>query len=122
MQEVFEKILRTLEEKRDEAEKNMELSDMLSEITAYGGMFHAFDKAIEIVKQEAELYDNGWIPCSVVDHPEHCNDCEVTMLDTHGYTRDIAFYTDKWRRSSDEAAVTVIAWKEPSQPYQPKGE
>ena len=113
MQEVFSKIIEELEENQ-------------TIVFNLGGgkpkQSIDLERAIEIVKQEAEKYNNGWIPCSVVDHPEHCNDCEVTMLDTHGYTRDIAFYTDKWRRTSDEAAVTVIAWKEPSQPYQPKGE
>ena len=113
MQEVFEKIVEKLEENQ-------------TIVFNLGGgkpkQSIDIERAIEIVKQEVEKYNSGWIPCSVVDHPEHCNDCEVTMLDTHGYTRDIAFYTDKWRRTSDEAAVTVIAWKEPSQPYQPKGE
>ena len=32
MQEVFENIIKALEEKRDEAEKNMESSDVRSEI------------------------------------------------------------------------------------------
>jgi len=69
-----------------------------------------------------EDINSGWIPCTVVDHPEHCNDCEVTFNDVRGYGRDIAFYTDKWRRTSDEAPILVVAWKEPSAPYQPKGE
>ena len=63
-------------------------------------------------------YLNGWIPCSLVDHPEHCNDCEVTRKDTVGYVRDIAFYAlNKWRRLADETPVDVVAWKEPSEPY-----
>ena len=70
----------------------------------------------------AAEYKNGWIPCSVVDHPEHCRECEVTMVNTHGYTREIAFFTDRWRRFRDEAEIIVVAWKEPSDPYQPKGE
>ena len=64
--------------------------------------------------------NDNWIPCTVVEHPEHCNSCEVTMKGTRGYEREIAFYTDKWRRESDEAAIDVVAWKEPSKPYQPK--
>ena len=62
-----------------------------------------------------------WIPCTVVDHPEHCNNCEVTIKDTIGYFRDIAYYTDKWRRLADEMPVNVIAWKEPSRPYKKEG-
>lgn len=76
------------------------------------------------ILEELQIKDgnNGWIPCTAVDHPEHCNDCEVTIKDSHGYRRDIAFYTDKWRMASDELPVLVVAWKEPSAPYQPKGE
>lgn len=86
-------------------------------------------KMCEIVTEEeideliqAKQYNNGWIPCSVVDHPEHYNDCEVTIKEEYGYIRHIAYYTDKWRRSSDDTPVIVVAWKEPSAPYQPKGE
>lgn len=68
MKEVLEKIIEKLLEKRDEAEKNMELSDVLSDANAYGGMFEGFDKAIEIVKQAAAEYDNGWIP--YIEPPE----------------------------------------------------
>ena len=64
MQKVFENIIKALAEKRDEAEKNMELSDVLSEVNSYGGMFDALDKAIEIINQTAAEYNNGWIPCS----------------------------------------------------------
>ena len=69
-----------------------------------------------------EEHNNGWIPCTVVEHPEHCNDCEVTFKDVRGYGRGVAFYTDKWRRASDEVPILVVAWKEPSAPYQPEGE
>lgn len=67
-------------------------------------------------------YLSGWIPCDLVDHPEHCRACEVTRKDTIGYVRDIAFYTDKWRREADEIPVDVIAWKEPSKPYMARRE
>ena len=69
MHKVFENIIKALAEKRDEAEKNMELSDVLSEVNSYGGMFDALDKAIEIVKQTAAEYNNGWIPCNVAMPP-----------------------------------------------------
>lgn len=68
MQEVLEKMIEKLLEKRCEAEKNMELSDVLSDANTYGGMFVGYDKAIEIVKQEAEHYNNGWIP--YIEPPE----------------------------------------------------
>jgi hypothetical protein len=78
-------------------------------------------EAKEIVNDLASEHNNGWIPCEVVDHPEHCHDCEVTIKDVYGYTREIAYYTDKWRLLRDETPVMVVAWKEPSAPYK-KGE
>ena len=76
---------------------------------------------LEELKFENEQPKTDWIPCTVVNHPEHCNDCEVTIKDTIGYFRDIAYYTDKWRRLADETPVNVIAWKEPSRPYKKEG-
>lgn len=70
---------------------------------------------VDIVDRQPKVGE--WIPCEVVDHPEHCRDCEVTRKDTVGYVRDIAFYTDKWRRLENEMPIDVIAWKEPSAPY-----
>lgn len=78
-------------------------------------------KAISVVEDaptvEEKSVHGEWILCEVVDHPEHCRDCEVTRKDTVGYVRDIAFYTDKWRRLENEMPIDVIAWKEPSAPY-----
>ena len=75
----------------------------------------------DLIKFINEQPKTDWIPCTVVDHPEHCNNCEVTIKDTIGYFRDIAYYTDKWRRLADEMPVNVIAWKEPSIPYKKEG-
>lgn len=115
MQEVFEKIIEKLNTERNPIYRN--------DGSVMGEKRHIeINRVIEIVKQVAAEYNNGWIPCGVVDHPEHCRECEVTMIDKYGHTRDIAFYTDRWRRASDEAEIIVIAWKEPSDPYHPKGE
>ena len=84
------------------------------EIPVYTG------KAKQIVREVAEEYNGGWILCTIVDHPDNDDDCEVTMLEHGEYIREIGFYTDRWRRASDEAAIEVVAWKEPSTPYQPK--
>lgn len=124
MQEVFEKIIEKLEEERDQSYADFEsytfeYSPYLD--SEYDDFFHkGLERATRLVKQVAAEYNNGWIPCSVVDHPEHCRECEVTMIDKYDHTRDIAFYTDRWRRASDEAEIIVIAWKEPSEPYHPK--
>ena len=60
MQEVFEKIIEKLEKLADELYKAYCIgfnSDDRSEYDAY-------INAIEIVKQEAKQYNNGWIPVS----------------------------------------------------------
>ena len=44
----------------------------------YKGERIAFGDAIEIVKQEAEKYNNGWIPCS------GCADCEHKECENYG--------------------------------------
>ena len=58
MQEVFEIIITNLETEVFKSSRNM--------IRTY-----AFEKAIEIVKQAAEEYNNGWIPCSERFPEEH---------------------------------------------------
>ena len=55
MQAVFEKIIEKLEEQKVKG-----IYDSSSII----GEKNVWAKAIEIVKQEAEKYNNGWIPCS----------------------------------------------------------
>lgn len=75
------------------------------------------ETVLNFVNEQPTACNDGWIPCTVIDHPEHCNNCEVTMKDTIGVRRDIAYYTDKWRLLSDETPIIVTAWKEPSQPY-----
>ena len=116
MQEVFENIIKALEEKRDEAEKNMELSDVLSEVNSYGGMFDAFDKSIEIVKQTAAEYNNGWIPCSRGVMPRANGWYLVT---NHlGDVQEQRWSANHWEKLRDDA---VLAWRELPSPYQQKG-
>ena len=66
MQEVFEKIIEKLEEKQD---------IFLYEDSDYGeGKYNAFDEAIEIVKQEAEQYEECY---------KDCGDCEAYNKEKH---------------------------------------
>lgn len=80
-------------------------------------------KAKEIVQEVAKEYNNGWIP--VEDRlPDHNIDVEVTLAN---WERHICWYSglrQEWidAVSDDESTLNVIAWKEPSEPYQPKGE
>lgn len=125
MMDIIERIIKELEkEKRlsENEESQYCESESILEFEFARGYTNGIENSIDMVNKVAAEYNNGWILCSVVDHPEHCRECEVTMIDKYGHTRDIAFYTDRWRRASDEAEIIVIAWKEPSDPYHPKGE
>ena len=120
MNEAFEMILERLAKLQQEQNQELcEHKNFTSEMQSIRG-HNILQNVKKIVQKIAEDYNNGWIPCSAVDHPEHCHECEVTMLDSHGYTREIAFFADTWRRASDEAAIIVVAWKKPSEPYHPE--
>ena len=129
MKKLIEKIIEKLEEiqientcsdcphkeKCDEVQEN--ISDETTDLC--GATIKAL--AIEIVKQEAEKYNNGWIPCDGVHFPEENVYVRVT---TWTETEKIGFRRDgKWfvYGSDGMAEATVFAWQ-PTQPYQPKGE
>ena len=123
MQTVFEKIIEKLEEKQD---------IFLYEDSDYGeGKYNAFDEAIEIVKQEAEKYNNGWISCSE-RLPEEAFGCLVTVMDCNPSTQTdfenilpyfVGYDGDSWNDADgEEIPFEVIAWRKLPTPYQPKGE
>ena len=62
MQKVFEKIIERFK----------------SEVNYNDGAETGLKQSIEIVKQEAEKYNNGWIPCS------GCADCEHKECENYG--------------------------------------
>ena len=80
------------------------------------------NEAIEIVKQEAEKYNNGWIPCSE-KLPDVRQDVLVTVKYTgfmgmHGYwikTGHMEAENDWW---GDCAGGEVIAWQPLLKPFQ----
>lgn len=122
MNKVFEKIIEKLEEQKSG----------LTEWAEDEAFKLATDKAIAIVKQEAEQFgrdtnvgSNGWIPCSE-RLPSDCAIHEVTAQFRNGKTyTEFAYYDEtkeEWWKHDDDGLVNVIAWKEPSDPYQPKGE
>lgn len=137
MQEVFEKIIEKLKEYEYEnlVEHDSKMAnhckqdcDDVSDCTLC-----VWDKAIEIVKQEAEKFvpdtnvgNNGWIPCSE-KLPELRQDVLVTVKYTgfmgmHGYwiqTGHMEAENDWWGNC---AGGEVIAWQPLPEPYQPKGE
>ena len=64
MNKVFEKIIEKLEEEKMSYFLTIANTGDEKLDYAYEKVGNALDKAIEIVKQEAEQYNNGWIPCS----------------------------------------------------------
>ena len=97
---------------------------------AYEKVGNALDKAIDIVKQEAEQYNNGWIPVSekLPEIDGHTSDI-VLVCGSNGF-QYMAFWCDdlKWRFCECGMAknpvlwTEIIAWQPLPQPYQPKGE
>ena len=88
MQEVFSKIIEELEEENSRLKRLrnncIALSD--SEVSAIENK--AYNFSIEIVKQEAEKYNNGWIPCSE-RLPEKYGDYLVAWKPLHMSAEDI---------------------------------
>ena len=112
MQEVFEKIIEKLEEIRIKKTCNTEKCD-----TKELCRICVVDDAIEIVKQEAEKYNNGWIPCSSGVMPRANGWYLVT---NHlGVVQEQRWSANHWEKLRDEA---VLAWRELPLPYQPNGE
>ena len=113
MQEVFEKIIEKLEE-----EKN-DLTDWYEDV-AFG---LGIKRSIEIVKQEAEQYNNGWISCS-----ERMPEDEQVVLTCKCKSISILRYSTKtnhWYELRGNwwwSANMVTAWQPLPAPYQPKGE
>ena len=117
MNKEFEKIIEKLEELKLADEEKLRYANGVA-------------NSIAIVKQEAEQYNNGWIPCSSVVLPKRSNSyCVTKMCENDGNpiyeTCHEIFWTNdnKWDCERDEDCEwRVIAWKEKDKPYQPKGE
>ncbi|MGN0348216.1 MAG: hypothetical protein ACI4DR_01635 [Roseburia sp.] len=130
MQEVFEKIIESLEEYRNGFMENVyeELKDDSDNIRA-NNIIDGFDTAIEIVKQAVAEYNNGWILCSSGKLPEENEDVEVTIEEIADDVGGKRYYNmrswlqdGQWVIKKNPYHPTVIAWKYPTEPYQPKGD
>lgn len=121
MQEVFENIIKELEKAKD--------FKFLNDVKRFDEKErNAFDKAIEIVKKAAEEFvpdinvgNNDWIPVSE-QFPEEDGEYEVTF--EHTYHGDIKYKTKRawFEKGYWSTQYNVVAWKNISKPYQPKGE
>ena len=112
MQEVFEKIIEKLEtySDADEAEQ-------------YGTIpVIEPNRAIEIDKQEAEQYNNGWISCR--EHqPEEEGTYNITAHDGRKLRSTPAQWQPRlksWNLKGTMAQWKVIGWQPLPQPYQLK--
>lgn len=119
MQETFKKIIEKLEKCKD-IMISSKVSDCFEEECKYNDCtVCAFAKAIEIVKQEAEQYNNGWILCSE-QLPEE--DTIVIACFFNGVVTELAFHNGIFHGTYDYTEKMIIAWQPLPQPYQPKGE
>ena len=142
MQEVFEKIIEKLEEYRDEnlVEHDSEMANHCKQDCndINDCTLCVWDKAIEIVKQEAEKFvpdtnvgSNGWIPVSE-RLPDEAFGCLVTVMDCEPSTQTefenilpdfVGYDGETWNDADgEEIPFEVIAWMPLPEPYQSKGE
>lgn len=140
MQEVFEKIIERLENASFWTDSSFDEDGYCNDDSEEAVYLH---KAIEIVKQESEQYNNGWIPvweelpkdgdnryymCIVENHeedpPMYCQYDEECGF---GFYKDIydehtlGFVDCEFNTNEELGYEKVIAWQQ-LLPYQPKGE
>ena len=132
MQEVFEKIIEELEIERTTANNTFVKYEMNVDL----GRVFGLEKAIEIVKQEAEKFgtdtnvgSNGWIPVSerLPKEPEEgltdLDECDeyIVMIENADIPTALNYVGDgEWYR--DGEFYNIIAWQPLPQPYHQKGE
>ena len=147
MKGAIEKIIEKLEEYRDKnlVEHDSEQSQHCRDVGDCGMLDCAlcvFDKAIEILKQEAEQYNNGWISCSeriptdqerwfghdltdaeprefIVMVKGACEPTTGYYNSKYGWIKDL---TREYDENNTGYANEIVAWKFFPAPYQPKGE
>ena len=124
MQEVFKKIIMQLGIRAEKSEKKEMDAEHFEYAQMYKGERIAFGDAIEIVKQEAEQYNNDWIPCSE-RLPEKYNRV-LAYTDAGGYYIAHVNGCGKFVCTAECVSTViensdVIAWQTLPAPYQPKG-
>ena len=131
MKKVFEKIM----EKQEELFQDLNVIEVLSHVDFDSTIQNSLEnflkaitnEAIEIVKQEAEKYNNVWISCSE-RLPEEHKQYDITTKNEVGIHSDTAIYNPflgMWfwdEAESEHIEIEVLAWAEKREPYQTKGE
>lgn len=126
MNKVFEKIIENLNEERACYFLTIANTRDKSLDVAYEKVNKALNKAIEIVKQEAERYNGGWISCSE-RLPEEAFGCLVTVMDCEPSTQTdfenilpyfVGYDGETWNNADGkEIPFEVIAWMPLPKPY-----
>ena len=120
------KVVEKLEEAECNVMANMLFDIIIKEKPKELGQLIAYDKAIEIVKREAEKCNGGWIPCSV-SMPEEAFGCLVTVMDSEPSTQTdfenilpyfVGYDGETWNDADGkEIPFEVIAWMPLPKPY-----
>lgn len=113
MKKAFDKIFKRLEETKDIAH-----DDSLAEIVSTRIWNKAIHRAKQIVKEVAEEYRDGWIPCSE-RLPEENIEVLVSVSEIDGsiYTRTSFVQDGIWVIKKTPFHPTVIAWQPLPEPY-----
>lgn len=145
MNKVFEKIIEKLRINANRSGRKEMETDYFEEEKEYKGQRIAFRDAIDIVKQEAEQYNNGWIPFvqreMTEDEKESFGDlnfmldCQLPdeneeILITYKFKDELYVDVDTFMRDGSECyldsgrdfVTEAVAWMKKPHPYQPKGE
>ena len=117
---------------KHEAEQYEECYKHCGECEAYDKEKHHCPKFCKVIKEtvkEIEENHNGWISCSSGRLPEENTDVEVTVEEIADDVGGKRYYNvrswlqdGQWVIKKNPYNPTVIAWKYPTEPYQPKGE
>ena len=126
MNKVFEKII----EKKKELFQDLNVIEVLSHVDFDSTIQNSLEnflkaitnEAIEIIKHEAEQYNNGWIPCSERLPEENgmylCTqniyDLETNKNIIRVSTELVEFYNGKWRRAKN---LVVTHWQLLPEPF-----
>ena len=123
MNEAFEKILERLEEERELSYADFsryveEISPCLDD--EYDDFFHrGLERASRLVKEVAEEYKDGWIPCNE-RLPEESGMYIVTCKDEKLIHVSFVQYqktTNSWNLRGKRAYWRVIAWQPLPEPF-----
>ena len=128
---VFKKIKEKLEEQAMQAEKDMGLSDTFADASECGGKWEAYTKAISVVQEVAEEYNNGWISINPDEEDTFPKDDNYILLSFSNFSIPLigrykedeeggAFYIGDEDETCVSQDLFVNAWMPLPEPYKEK--